>query len=394
MNRTLQNLTESATLQIADRVRALEAAGRRIIRLQTGDPDFATHPVVVEEAHRALLAGETHYANTRGLPELRAAIAARLHRRTGVRYDAASEVLVTQGGIHAVMVALQALVNAGDEVLIEDPCWMPYRGCTGLTGGSVSFFEADALNGFRFRVDRLAAALSSRTRVLILNSPCNPTGRVLGPEDLQAVSEIVNRHGLWLISDEVYEALVYGNARHTAAASIPGLRERTITVGSLSKTFAMTGWRVGYAAGPASVIGQMLKASQYSITNVAPFVQRAAIAALTHPAVAAYETEMIQTYAQRREQIRARLRDVPALGDLAPDGAFYFMLRIAASGLDSAAFATRLLEEAAVAVVPGQGFGRVASEHVRVTFATALEDVLEGVERIERMVGSIGVTHA
>ena len=387
MNERLHALTESVTLRVADRVRALEAAGQRVLRLQTGDPDFATHPAVVERALQALREGETHYGPTRGLPALRTAIADRWQARHGLLVDPQREVLVTQGGVHALLCAVLALVNPGDEVLIEEPFWMPYRGATILAGGLPVPFAADAERNFAFRLDRLEAALTPRSRVLILNSPGNPSGRVLDAADWAEVARVVREHDLWLISDEVYEALVYGPAVHLPAAAVADLRARTVTVGSLSKTFAMTGWRVGYAVAPAAVIDQMLKVSQYSITHVAPFIQWGAVAALTRPEVADYEARMRAVYADRRDQLLAGFPGWSRLRAHRPAGAFYLLVDVRASGVPSEAFADRLLDEARVAVVPGRGFGAAAEGFVRVTFAAELAQVQEGLTRMNEAMG-------
>jgi len=381
VNNRLEQLTESVTLRIADRVRALGLEGKCVIRLQTGDPDFPTHPLIIESAYRAMRTGETHYCNTRGLPELRDAIAAQIELRYGLNFDPGNEVLVTHGGIHAVMAAVFALVDAGDEVLIEDPCWMPYVGCTVMAGGTPVRFAADVNDGFRFSITNLQQKLTQRSRLLILNSPCNPTGRMLDRKTLQEIAALVLAYDLWIISDEVYEALSYGHP-HVPTAALETLRSRTITIGSLSKTYAMTGWRVGYAVGPAKAISEMLKVSQYSITNVAPYVQRAAVTAITSPDVAQYVKDMQAIYAIRRSQVIETMKSLSNLKAQAPDGAFYFMIDISQSGMNSEAFASRLLEEYAVAVVPGQGFGPAADSFVRVTFAAPIQEVIEGLSLV------------
>lgn len=389
MNERLKLLAESATLKIADRVRLLKVKGRRVLPLQTGDPDFDTHPIVVGEALRSLKSGETHYSNTRGLPELRKAISADIWRRNKLDFNPNSEIIVTHGGIHAVFAALFALLNAGDEVLIEDPCWMPYVGCTLLAGGKVRRFSADSQNGFRFSITNLERELSPHSRVLILNSPCNPTGRIVDHGTLSLIADLVIRHDLWVISDEVYSSLIYDDFTHLPVAAISKLRERVITVGSMSKTYAMTGWRIGYAVGPNEIIDQMLKISQYTITNVAPFVQRAAVVALTSGEVAGYQTNMLSEYAMRRRTISDELSHFSSITGRPPDGGFYFLIDISRSGLDSFTFASRLLEEYDVAVVPGGVFGNTADSCIRITFAAALEEVLEGLRRINGFIDQL-----
>lgn len=385
MNPKLAEIKQSITVSIADMAREVERQGKHVIKLQTGDPDFATPDAIVEAAYSALKAGHTHYVASRGLPELRQAIADKLSRENNLDYDPTSEVLVTHGGIHAIFAAINALIETGDEVLIIDPSWMPYVSGTLIAGGKPVRIATGPQEGFRLHIKQIEASLSQRTRLLMLNTPCNPTGVVLSAEELQEIAEIVKRHNLYVIADEVYEKLVYDDHKHVSFASLPGMSERTITINSLSKTYAMTGWRIGYLAAKSKLVEQILKISQYSITNVAPFVQKAAIVALTNPQAQAFVGLMRKTYDKRRKRAIKELGAIKGIRTVVPQGAFYFMVDISGFCPDSVEFAHRFLEKESVAVVPGVGFGQCAEGFIRITFAAADEQITEGIARLGRM---------
>ena len=375
-------VSESITLAVADRVRALEKAGRLIVKLQTGDPDFATPAAVVEAAGRAMREGHTHYANTRGLPELRECISAKLARDSGVSYDPQSEILVTHGGAHAIFCALLTLVSPGDEVILPDPSWMPYGAATQMAGGRPVRVALDPDSGFLPDVDRIRAAITPRTRVIVVNTPANPTGRVWTAAMLKTLESALDGSRIWVLADEVYERLVYDGSKHISPASIAGLRDRTVTVNSFSKTYAMTGWRLGYLAAPPSVASEVLKCSQYSITNVAPFVQRAGVVAMTDVSVSRDVDGMVAKYVSRRSRILERLSGQDAVGFTSPDGAFYVMLDFRRLAQRATELVAQLLDDASVALVPGSGFGECASGFARMTFAAADADIDEGLGRI------------
>ena len=385
MNPHLSQIPQSITLKVADLARQIEAGGERVVKLQTGDPDFDTPAPIVAACHEAIKAGVTHYAATRGLAELRQALAAKLQRVNGVQYDPASEILVTHGGVHGVFCTINALLAPGDEVLIFDPCWMPYVSATIVAGGTPVRMATDPADGFAMRAEQIRAHLTDRSRVLVINTPCNPTGQVLDQRELLEIAEIARSHDLYVIADEVYETLVYGDCRPVSFASLPGMRERTITINSFSKTYAMSGWRVGYLSAEAELVSSILKLSQYSITNVAPFIQRAAVTALTDPEVARFVERSVSTYTARRQRALEELGRIDGIRVSAPDGAFYFMIDVSRFWSDSVEFSTRLLEQERVAVVPGAAFGQCAEGTIRVTFAVGQDVLAEGIGRIGRM---------
>ena len=379
LSRRLLEMQEAAGVALADRVRRMQDSGRTVIALGTGDPDFTTPASIMRTAFDAMQRGETHYANSRGLPVLRQAIADSL-RRGGVEYGPASEILVTCGGIHAYACALQAILEPEGEVLVPDPTWMTHFNLVTVCGGNPVRVPARPENGFWPLLEDWERAVSPRTVALVLNSPSNPTGAVATREYLERVNQFAAARNLYVISDEVYDHILYDGRQHTCFAALPGARSRCLLINSFSKTYAMTGWRIGYLAGPAEVVSQALKASQHSITNVAPFVQRAAAFALTDAEVQQEVSRMAAAYARRRDSVLRIWREfgaTPVRAD-APQGAFYFFLDVRQLGRPSEEIAESLLEEASVATVPGSVYGEGGEGFLRMTSAASDEDVQNG----------------
>ncbi|HEY3475865.1 MAG TPA: aminotransferase class I/II-fold pyridoxal phosphate-dependent enzyme [Anaerolineales bacterium] len=383
LNTQFNSLRQSPTVAMADRVLALKASGRKIIGLQVGDPDFATPPGVLDAAAKAMQDGLTHYGPSKGYPELRRAAALRLEQDNAVSYDPETELLVTHGGIHGYYLAMQSILNPGDEVLVPDPSWGTHANMAVMLRGKVIRIPAPAENGFIPPLESWEKALTPKTHVIVLNYPSNPTGAYPTREYLQGLQELAAKHNLWIVSDAVYENLYYGE-RPTSAAAFDGAKERTILVNSLSKTYAMTGWRVGYLAAPKEVIENALKAGQNSITCVAPFVQKAAAFALTDPSVQQAAAEMRAAYARRRELV---LRLAHELGSekvlvTPPQGAFYFFLDFRPLKMNSVEICERILNEAGVGLVPGSVFGEQGEGFVRMTIAASDADVEAGFRAI------------
>jgi len=384
LNSQFDLIRQSATIAIADRVISLRAEGRKIIGLQTGDPDFATPAAIVDVALQAMRAGDTHYGASRGTLELRRAIAARIKTTDGVEYDPATEILVTHGSIHAYYCAIQSILNPGDEVLIPDPSWATHSNMVNMLRGQVVRVPAPAANGFIPPIEAWEAALTPRTRAILVNWPSNPTGAIAPRHYLIELAKFAVRHDLWVLSDEVYQNLVYDDARATCIGALPGLKERAILLNSLSKTYAMTGWRVGYLAAPERVINNALKASQNSITCVTPFIQKAAAFALSDPGVQQAAADMRDGYARRRELVLrlAREHGPSPVKITAPDGAFYFFMDMRELGLPSLDICESLLEEASVGLVPGSAFGEQGEGFVRMTIAASEADIEAGFKAI------------
>jgi len=383
LNHQFELIRQSATVAMADRILALKASGQSIIGLQVGDPDFGTPPAVLDAALQAMQAGLTHYGPSSGYPDLRQAIAAKLLRDEGVSYDPASEILVTHGGIHAYYTAMQAILNPGDEVLIPDPSWATHVNMVLMLRGQAVRVPAPAENGFLPSLEAWAKARTPKTRAIVLNYPSNPTGAYPTREYLEALQAFAAAHDLWVISDEVYGSLYYGE-RPTSAAAVAGAQPRTLLVNSLSKSYAMTGWRVGFLAAPAPVIANALKAGQNSITCVAPFVQKAAAFALADPAIQQATAQMRSAYAWRREAVLRIARELGSTKVLVtpPQGAFYFFLDFRPLKRSSVEICERILEEAKVGLVPGSAFGAQGEGFVRMTIAASDEDVEAGFRKI------------
>lgn len=383
INTQLDLIRQSATVAMADRILALKASGKSIIGLQMGDPDFGTHPAIVDAALKAMQDGLTHYGPSRGYADLRAAVANKLIRDEGVTYDPASEILITHGGIHAYYLAMQSILTAGDDVLIPDPSWATHSNMVIMLRGNVIRVPAPADNGFIPHFDSWLKALTPKTRVIVLNYPSNPTGAYPSREYLQKLQDFAAKHDLWIVSDEVYGSLYY-EERPTSAAAIDGAKQRTLLVNSLSKSYAMTGWRVGFLAAPQHVIENALKAGQNSITCVAPFIQKAAAFALTDPALQNIAAEMRTAYARRRELVLRLSHELEAekIKVIPPQGAFYFFLDLRALKMPSVEMCERILDEMGVGLVPGSAFGEQGEGFIRMAIAASDEDVEAGFRKI------------
>ncbi|MBI1854287.1 MAG: aminotransferase class I/II-fold pyridoxal phosphate-dependent enzyme [Chloroflexi bacterium] len=383
LNRQFELIRQSPTVEMGDRVNALKAAGRKIIGLQTGDPDFPTHPLILGVALKAMQSGLTHYAPSRGLLELRRAASTKLERDNAASYDPEAELLITHGGIHAYYLAMQSVLNSGDEVLIPDPTWATHVNMAIMLRGSVIRVPALPENGFIPTFEAWEKALTPKTRVIVLNYPSNPTGAYPTREYLKKLHDFAAAHKLWIVSDEVYENLYYGE-KPISAAAFEGVKERTILVNSLSKTYAMTGWRVGYLAAPAQIIENALKAGQNSITCVAPFIQKAAAFALTAPEIQQAAGDMRAAYARRRQavlNVALKAGESPVIAN-PPMGAFYYFHDLRALKMSSLEICERLLEEAGVGLVPGSAFGMQGDGFVRMTIAASEQDVEAGMRAI------------
>ncbi len=379
LNRQFAHIQQSPTVAVSDRMLALKAAGRAVISLTAGDPDFSTPDGVVAAGINAMRSGLTHYGPSRGFPHLRAAIADKL----AAPYNPESEILVTHGGVHAYYTALQSILNPGDAVLIPDPSWGTHANMVRLLRGTVVSVPALPEEAFLPKLQAWQAALTPETRALVINYPANPTGAIPPRDYLKALLEFAAQHNLWVISDEVYENL-YFNEKPLSVGAFPEHRNHVILVNSLSKTYAMTGWRGGYLAAPNAIIENALKASQNSITCVAPFIQEAAAFALTDPAVQTQADAMRAGYAHRRAlvmRIFEEYENSPVLVT-PPQGAFYFFLDMRVLSMCADEICEQLLEQAGVGLVPGTAFGPGGEGFVRMTIAASDEDVATGFRAI------------
>ena len=381
----------SVTLAIAAKAGKLRSEGVDVANFSAGEPDFDTPEHIKAAAVDALRKGMTKYTDVKGIEPLREAITQKYQREHGLTYRK-EDVLVSCGAKHSLYNVLQAVVDPGDEVVIPAPYWVSYSDMAALAGGVAKIISASEATGFRIRAEQLEAALTPRTRVFILNSPCNPTGATYNRDELLALARVLENHDCLILADDIYEKIVYGNFQvHNIVTLNPRLRERAIIINGVSKTYAMTGWRIGYALGPSDVISAAAKIQSQSTSNATTIAQAAALEAICGP-----QDEvaiMVREFEKRRDVIVERLNSTAGIRCLKPQGAFYVFPNV--SGLfgkmskgkklsSPCDVADYLLEEAKAAVVPGEDFG--SQEHIRFSYATSLEDIEKGCKRIQEAV--------
>jgi aminotransferase len=364
----------------------IAATMQNVISLGIGEPDFVTPQPIRSAGVASLQRGETRYTSNSGILELRQAIADHVVRLYGVRYDPETEVLVTVGVSEALYLALTAILDPGDEVIVPQPCFVAYTAEVVLAGGKPVVVDARVEDDFQVTGEQIEAAITPRTKALLIGYPNNPTGAVMSRERLLELARVAEKHDLLVLSDEIYDRLVYG-VQHVCFASLPGMRERTILLQGFSKDYAMTGWRLGYAAAPAEVLGAMRKIHQYTIMSAPTTAQVAGLAALAEGEE--HVQEMVGEYDRRRRLIVDGLNEL-GLSCFEPRGAFYAFPSVAASGMDEEAFAEKLLMEEEVAVVPGNAFGRAGAGFVRCCYATAYEKIEQALERMRRFMQRYG----
>ncbi|MFQ5571595.1 MAG: aminotransferase class I/II-fold pyridoxal phosphate-dependent enzyme [Rhodothermales bacterium] len=362
----------------------IAATMENVISLGIGEPDFVSPRPIMDAAVASLEAGKTGYTSNAGLQELRDLISAEVQRLYGVSYDPRCEILATVGVSEALQLAMLALLNPGDEILIPEPCFVSYGPAAVFAGGKVVYVPTSVEHNFQVTADDIARRITPRTKVLFLAYPSNPTGAVLRRETLEDIAEIVVEHDLLVLSDEIYDRLVYGEAYakgHVCLPSIEALRERTVLLGGFSKSYAMTGWRIGYACAPEPIYDAMYKLHQYIIMSAPTMAQYGAIAGLRE--CQGDVERMRKAYDERRRTIVDGMR-AAGLPTFEPEGAFYCFPDIRSTGLNSEEFAQQLLQEERVAVVPGDAFGPSGAGYVRCSYATALDKIEQAVEKITR----------
>lgn len=355
------------------------------ISLGVGEPDFDTPWHIREEGIFSLEKGRTFYTSNAGLMELRKAIAGYLERKLKLHYDPVHEILVTVGGSEGIDLALRAMLNAGDEVILPEPCYVSYLPCIELADGVPVTIELKEENAFKLTPEELRAAITDRTKILILPFPNNPTGAIMTKEELEPIADIVKEHDLFVISDEIYSELTY-QGEHCSIASFPGMQERTIVINGFSKAFAMTGWRLGYTAGPQLILEQMTKIHQFAIMAAPTTSQYAAVEAMNNGDDDV--NLMRKSYNQRRRFVLQKFKDM-GLSCFEPEGAFYTFPCIKEFGMSSDEFASRFLKEEKVAVVPGTAFGDCGEGFLRISYAYSIEELKEALGRLERFVNRL-----
>ncbi|MEL6813566.1 MAG: pyridoxal phosphate-dependent aminotransferase [Cyanobacteria bacterium J06598_3] len=381
----IRQVTPSMTLAISAKAKAMKKDGLDVCSFSAGEPDFDTPKHICDAAKAAIDDGKTRYGPASGEPALKDAIAQKLQRDNQLTY-ARENIMVTNGGKHSLYSLMQAMIEPGDEVIIPAPYWVSYPEMVKLAGGTPVIVQAGAQTQYKITAEQLRAAITPKTKLFVLNSPSNPTGMVYSPDEIRALAEVIVEADIWVVSDEIYEKVLYDGAQHVSIGSVsPEIFKRTITINGFAKAYAMTGWRLGYTAAPVDLIKGMNTLQSHSTSNVCTFAQYGAIAALTTPSDSI--DVMLSAFTQRRRVIMDLVNSIDGLSCVEPKGAFYLLVDISQVSKDSVAFCSKLLDEKYVAAIPGVAFG--AEGTIRVSYATALDTIERGLGRIEGFVSAL-----
>lgn len=381
----VSKVTPSLTLAIAAKAKAMKAEGIDVCSFSAGEPDFDTPAHIKAAAAKALDSGKTKYGPAAGEPKLREAIAQKLKTDNGLNYQS-ENVIVTNGGKHSLFNLMLALIDPGDEVIFGSPYWLSYPEMVTLAGGNSVILTTDATTDYKVTPEQLRQAITPKTKLFILNSPSNPTGMVYTPDEIKALAQVIVDADIYVVSDEIYEKILYDGAEHISIGSLgEAIFERTLISNGFAKAYSMTGWRLGYLAGPVEIIRSAISIQGHSTSNVCTFAQYGAIAALENSQDCV--ESMRQAFAQRRQVMLDRLNAIPGLSCSKPDGAFYLFPDISKTGLNSLEFSNALLETQQVAVIPGIAFG--ADQNIRLSYATDMDTIQKGMDRLEKFVSSL-----
>ncbi len=376
----MEYLPFSGIRAVMEKATKMQQNGEKVIHMELGRPDFDTPEKIKQAAYDSLAKGNVFYTSNYGTPELRKAIAEKLEKENGICYDP-SEILVTVGVGAGTFASFAAFLDEGDEVLVPDPVWLNYIHVPNALGGKPVPYTLLEENDYQIDMAELESKINERTKMIVIISPHNPTGSVLGKETLEKLADIAIRHNLLVVSDEIYEKLVYDGEKYTSIASLPGMKERTITLGGFSKAYSMTGWRLGYMAAPREIIQACVRIQQYTVTCASSFVQEAAITALKD--CEADVQAMLKEYQRRRDYVVDALNKIDGISCKVPKGAFYIFVNVKALGKTSMEIAEYLLDTAKVALVPGSAFGEQGEGYLRISYASKYEDLVEACERIK-----------
>ncbi len=389
LSSSLANIPPSATIAVADKAKALKAAGRDIIALAGGDPDFDTPHHITAAAFAAIEDGATHYpAPSKGITPLLEAIAGKMRDENNIPgVNPATDIIVAPGGKWALNLALGAICNPGDEILYLEPVWVSYPPMIKIAGGMPIPVALPSDDNFQITVEALEEKITPKSKAIMVNSPSNPTGRVITQAEAEAICQVVLKHDLYLITDELYEKLIYDGRTHISLASMPEMAGRTFTVNGLSKAYAMTGWRLGWLAGPADAMKLAGKLHSQTVTSAANFTMHAAVAAIT--GAQDIVAEMRDSYRQRRDFMVKALNELPGIECRSIEGAFYLFPRFTHTKKNSLEIADWLLEEADIAGTPGEAFGSSGKGHIRFSIATAMADLERAVERLQKVLPTL-----
>jgi aspartate aminotransferase len=387
LSHLIESVPGSPTTLMMQKGRELAAAGHAIVNLAGGEPDFNTPQHIIDAGYKAMMAGDTHYPPSFGTPELLAAIVAKLKRENNVNHITPNQVVVTPGGKWAIYTTLAVTLNPGDEVLVLDPSWVSYAPMVELNKGVAVRVPLPSSDNFTITRELLERYITPRSKLIMLNSPNNPTGRVLTRAEIEALSQVAIEHDLYVMSDEIYEHILYEGAVHYSIAAEPGMAERTIIVNGFSKAYAMTGWRLAWIAGPAPVIKLARTYQTQTVTSAASFTMAAGVAALNGPQEAVHA--MTAAYAERRKFVLEAMEEIPGLECAPIEGAFYVFPKFTATKKGSLEIANILLEKALIATTPGIAFGAAGEGHVRFSIATHMQDLERMVDRLAQIVPSL-----
>lgn len=379
ISKNVQLVSPSITLELNAKAIELAKKGQDIVKLTAGEPDFPTPTEIIEEAYKAMKENKTKYTDAKGIKELREKLSEYIDKRIGIKYEA-DEIVVTNGGKQAIYNILLAVIDPGDEVMVLDPSWVSYEAQIVLTGAKTIHVELDEDNNFLPKKEDLEKNITDKTKIIIINTPNNPTGMVYPKETLEMIADFAIKNNLIVISDEVYELLIY-NGYHFSIASIDKMKERTIVVNAFSKTWSMTGWRIGYCSGPKELMKQIGKIQSHTTSNVNTPTQYAALKAIDVNVL-----EMFEKFKERKEYVSSRLKKIK-LKFVEPHGAFYFFINIKEFNMSDVEFSKKLLEDSKVAVVPGSGFYKEG--YIRVSFANSIENLEKALDRIENLVNRL-----
>lgn len=382
----MQKITFTGIRRVSDKAAKMEAAGKHVVHFEIGQPDFVTPKYIRDAACQSLMNGNTRYTSNYGSPAFRKAIVEKLARENDLYYDPNTEIMVTVGGEEAMSVAVMSLTDIGDEVILSDPCYSPYESVIHLSEAVPVYVPLSEERNFTFDLDVLEKSITDKTKLLMLNTPANPTGTMMDRESLERLAEICIKHDLIVISDEAYERVLYDNNKHISIASLPGMKERTVVIQSFSKSYSMCGFRIGYIAASKELISILVRCHQKLVLCATSFAQDAAIEALTQPSTEI--DDMMKEFDKRRLFIYNTLLEL-GIPCNKPQAAFYVFPNVSCLGMDGDEFANRFLDEYAVACVPGSDFGPNSKNNIRISYATSMEQCKEGMARLRKFVEEI-----
>lgn len=382
----LNEVKPSKIRETTNRANELSLQGKPVIRFSTGEPNFNTPSPIKKATIQAIEDNYSHYASNKGDIHLKKEIAKKVLQETGIDYDADEEILITSGGSEAINHVMLALINKGDEVIVPTPAFLSYQNMILMSEGVFKEVPLKKENQFQLDIEDIKKAITKKTKMIVLNNPCNPTGVVYDYETLKELSKLCIEHDLYVFSDEIYNCLVYENQKCVSIASFPGMKERTIMMNGFSKTYAMTGWRMAYMCAPKVILDDLLKVHQYATTCAPTFIQVGLASSMNDPETKSAVSKMVTAFDNRRRYIINELLSMDKLSFVYPKGAFYIFVDVSKTGLNGEQFASRLLEEKYVACVPGNAFGKECDDFIRISYAASDEDIKIGMERIRELI--------